>query len=315
MLLIAKSIIALILLSSQGAGPATQALGAEAYVLGPDDEIQVRVLDLDEIPDRPIRIDANGLIELPLVGRLVASGLTVGQLEAEITARLRPVLKAPVVTVQVAEFRSHGVSVLGAVNTPGVIQVRGPKTIIEILSQAGGLRPEAGDTIKLTRPKASGPIPLKNSASDTTGQFYVAEISIQSLLNASDPSENILVKSGDVLSIPKADLVYVIGAVHRPGGFVISDHGELSVLEALSMAEGLERTAAAKRAKILRSSVGLQRSEVPVDVGKILSGGAADLTLRANDILFIPNNNAKSASFRAVEAVIQLGTGVAIYRR
>jgi polysaccharide biosynthesis/export protein len=108
----------------------------------------------------------------------------------------------------------------------------------------------------------------------------------------------------------------VIGAVKRPGGFVLSEREHISVLQALSMAEGLDRVAAAANARILRASDGATtRAEIPVDVNKVLTGKIGDVQLQANDILFIPNSAAKSAAMRGMEAVIQLGTGVAIYRR
>ena len=108
-----------------------------SYVLGPDDQVVIHVLDSDEIGDSPFRIDMRGYINVPLAGRLQAAGLTVDQLEAALAARLKEYLQTPVVTVSVSEFRSQLVSVLGAVNTPGVHQIRGRKTLFEVISEAG----------------------------------------------------------------------------------------------------------------------------------------------------------------------------------
>jgi polysaccharide biosynthesis/export protein len=120
----------------------------------------------------------------------------------------------------------------------------------------------------------------------------------------------------DVITVPKADLIYVIGDVKKPGGFPLSERPTLSLLEALALAEGLERTAGPKNAKILRASTAsAPRSEMPIDIKKILSGQSSDVQLLPNDILFIPNSAAKSASARAIEAMIQVGTGVMIYSR
>lgn len=108
-----------------------------SYVLGPDDQVVIHVLDSDEIGASPFRIDMRGSINVPLAGRLQAAGLTVDQLEAALAARLQEYLQTPVVTVSVSEFRSQPVSVLGAVNTPGVHQIRGRKTLFEVISEAG----------------------------------------------------------------------------------------------------------------------------------------------------------------------------------
>ena len=118
------------------------------------------------------------------------------------------VLKDPQVTVLVAEFRSHPVSVLGAVRTPGVLQLTGTRTISEVLSLAGGASPEAGNTVVITRKKETGPLPLANAALDASGRFYIGHLNFgQSLLEARNPEENIAIESGDVISVPKGQLV------------------------------------------------------------------------------------------------------------
>jgi polysaccharide export outer membrane protein len=257
-----------------------------------------------------------GSINVPLAGRLQAAGLTVEQLEVALTARLTEYFKTPVVTVSVFEFRSQPVSVIGAVNTPGVHQIRGRKTLFEVISEAGGLKNEAGNGIKITRRKEFGSIPLPGATTDASGEFSVAEVSVKSVMEARNPQENIQIQPNDVISVPKAELVYVIGAVKRAGGFVLSEREQISVLQALSMAEGLDRVASPANAKILRASNGAAaRAEIPVDVNRILAGKISDMQMLANDILFIPNSAAKSAAMRGLEAAIQLGTGVAIYRR
>lgn len=284
------------------------------YTLGPDDQVAIHVLDAEEISENPFRIDMRGNINVPLAGRVHASGLSVEQLEAALTARLKDYLQEPVVTVSVSEFRSHPVSVLGAVNNPGVHQIRGRKTLFEVISEAGGLKNEAGNAIKITRRKEFGPIPLAGATPDPSGEFSVAEISVKSVMEARNPKENIQVEPNDVISVPRAELVYVIGAVKRAGGFVLSEREQISVLQALSMAEGLDRVAAASNARILRAAGGVNRTEIPVDVRQILTGKTRDVPMQANDILFIPTSAAKSAGLRGLEAIIQLGTGVAIYR-
>lgn len=287
-----------------------------AYVLGPEDSVRVGVLDCDEIGRDPIPIDLRGNLNLPLAGRVHAAGLTAEALEVEIARRLRDLLRNPVVTVIVAEYRSQPVSVLGAVTTPGVLQIRGRKTLFQIISEAGGLRPDAGNTIKITRPAQDGPIPLPGATLDASSSYYVAEVGIRAVMNASNPALNIAVQPNDVITVPKADLVYVVGAVNKAGGFVLSERQDMSVLQAISMSEGLMRTACASKAKILRQTAGTQsRDEILVNVQKILQGKDPDVALFTNDILFIPASGVKTATYRGLEALIQTTSGMAVYGR
>jgi hypothetical protein len=121
------------------------------YVLGPDDQILIRALEGLDLGDKPVLIGTNGNITLPLVGRIQAAGLTVEQLETELASRLKAYVKEPQVSVTVTDFRSQPVSVFGAVTTPGVVQLRGRKTLYEVLSMAGGPRETAGSTISIVR--------------------------------------------------------------------------------------------------------------------------------------------------------------------
>jgi polysaccharide export outer membrane protein len=290
-----------------------------AYVLGPEDGITVHVVDLPELDAKAVgtvRIDHEGNINLPLVGHLHASGLTTQQLETQIASRLSGIMNSPEVAVAVAEFRSHPVSVLGAVRTPGVYQVTGRKTLFEVLSLAGGLNPDASNKIKITRLASAGQLPLKNANKEAGGEFYVGELNVRKVMDAKSPEDNIDVLPNDVITVPKADLVYVVGAVRRPGGFPLAEKEQVSVLQAVSLAEGLDRVAGAKNARILRQATpGAERTEVRVNVQEILDGRANDVALQANDILFIPTSVSKSASLRALEAAIQAGTGIAVWGR
>jgi len=313
---------ALLVLSSLGlaqAPPASAESEAElrsTYVLGPDDQINVHALDVDEIGEKPIRIDMSGQIRLPLAGRIKAAGLTVEQLENEISQHLKQYVREPEVTVSIAEFRSQPVSVIGAVRNPGVHQLEGRKTLIEIVSLAGGLAEDAGYGLKITRRLEWGAIPLKTAQNDATGKYSVAEVPLGEILNASRPEENIVIKPFDVISVPRAEMVYVTGQVQKAGGYVLRERETLSVLQALSLAGGLSGMSSPKSARILRpTAAGASREEIAIDLKQIMLGKAKDVPLRAEDILFVPENAPKKAIARAAEAAVQVGTGLAIYRR
>ena len=287
-----------------------------SYVLGSNDELAISVLGLEDLSDKRVRINAEGDIHLLLVGRVRAAGMTVDRLQAELTKRLGNYMQAPQVIVSVWKVGSQPVSVIGAVNRPGVHQAVGTKTLVEMLSLAGGVRSDAGHRVTITRRLERGRIPLAGAHDDPSGQFSVAEVELGSLMKARDPMQNIEVRSHDVITAPRAELIYVVGQVRRPGGFVLHDRETLSVLEALSLAQGLARTAAPRKAKILRAGPNAsQRSETLVNLKEVLAGKGPDVSLKPYDILFVPNSTRKSVGLRTLDAAVRIGTGIAIYRR
>ncbi len=295
-------------------GPATPERKPD-YVLGPEDTIVIRAFQAEEISDKPLQVGGDGFVSVPMIGRVRAGGLSVQQLEAELTKKLATYYEHPQVTVLIADYRSQPVSVIGAVTLPGMIQLRGPKNLLQVISLAGGLRADAGNTVTITRERKPGVDPLPIGTTDPTGRFGVAQVNLRDVMDAKAPQDNIKIESGDVLTVGRAQMVYVIGEVARPGGYVLNDRASLSLLQALSLAGGLKPNASAKKTRILREEEGKpERVEVANDVRKILSGDAPDLSLRADDILFVPNNVAKSAGIRAAESAIQIGTGLAIWR-
>jgi polysaccharide export outer membrane protein len=185
-----------------------------------------------------------------------------------------------------------------------------------MLSLAGGLADDAGHSVKITRRLEWGRIPLPSAADDPTGAFSVAEVSLKQILEARNPAENILIRPQDVISVPRANLVYVIGEVPKAGGYVLRERETLSALQALSLAGGLDRTAAPQNARILRLPPGGgNRAEIAVNLKQIMAGQTGDVALQAEDILLIPSSAPKKALSRAAEAAVQITTGLIIFRR
>jgi polysaccharide biosynthesis/export protein len=287
-----------------------------AYILGPGDQLMFSGIAADEIVNKPFRINPEGEVSLPMAGRLLASGLTLPQFEEALNKRLSIYIREPQVVATIAEFRSQPVSVVGAVKSPGMHQLEGRKSLTEIIALAGGFREDAGNVIKLTRELEWGVIPLAGVTTDPSNKFSLAEVKISEILEAKNPADNISIMPHDVISVPKGELVYVIGAVNKVGGFVLAEKENMSVLQALSLAEGLERTADSKHAKVLRvRSSQEQRIEIAVNVKKILDGTSLDVPLQPGDILFIPDSTAKRIAMRTMEAAVQTATGVVIWRR
>jgi len=286
------------------------------YVLGPDDQIVIRAIDAPEISDKPILIGTNGDITLPLIGRVKAGSLTVEQLETELNTRLRKYIRDPQVAVTVTESRSHPVSVFGAVTKPGVVQLQGRKTLYEVLSMAGGPRETAGSSLTVTRRRENGDIPLPNAAIDPTGQFSVAELNIQEILEGKNPAANIEIKPHDVVSVSEgtSSMIYVVGDVKRAGAFPLGGRQHLSVLSAVSLAGGLERTAKSDKARIIRNVPGDQkRQEVAVNIKQILAGKTEDIGMGPQDVLVVPSSSSKAFVFNFVPATLSSAVGAAIY--
>jgi polysaccharide export outer membrane protein len=291
---------------AQSPAPPSPPSSAPNYVLGPGDQLSLVVENLsDSFTDQTFRISLGGDINLPLVGRLHAAGLTIDEFEGQIEQRLTRYVKDPEVIVTVTEFNSQPISVLGAVNNAGVKQVAGHKTLFEVLSLAGGLRPDAGSSIKITRNLSQGAIPLPNATTDPTGQFSVASVSVGAILNATDPAQNIVILPGDIISVSKADVIYAVGSVTRPGGFPLNQNESLSALQVLSLAGGLTVTAALDRAQILRSAPGSPKpTEIAVNLKQIMAGKAPDIPLQPNDVLFVPNSATKNVTYKALDALM-----------
>ncbi len=286
------------------------------YVLGPGDQVVVHVADMDDLPQTPLRIDPGGSIDLPMVGRVQASGLTMDQLRAELTSRLTKYIHTPDVTINLSATESRPVSVVGEVTNPGVHQLLGTTRLLDVLSFSGGLKTDAGPDVLVTRKGAWGHIDRADATVDSATGDSTASIPLDNLMKLKTPEDNIVVHPGDVVSVPRGELIYVLGDVRKAGGFILSEHRTMPLLQALTMAEGLAPDSSASHARILRPSPGGDGppKEINVDVTKIEKGQTSDVPLYANDVLYIPHSGIKATSRRAMEAAIGITSGLAIYR-
>jgi polysaccharide export outer membrane protein len=287
------------------------------YVLGPEDVIKIDVLNVPELSKSTFRIANDGTISLPLIGRVQAAGLTAEQLRKELADKWgENYLQDPQVTVFIEQFKAMPVSVIGAVEKPGLYPLIGRRTLIEMLSMAGGFGKRntspAGRTVLVTRKSGFKDLqPVEGMHVHGPDQI---EIDLNRLLYTKNEALNIEMKPRDIVSVSRAEAVYVAGAVKRPGGFVLEDRPNMTVLQAIAMAEGFTGTAAKKSARILRTNQDGSKTEVPINLGKIIKGKAPDTTLAANDILFVPESKQKIAGARATDAAIATFTGWLIWR-
>jgi polysaccharide export outer membrane protein len=269
--------------------------GGPDYRLGPDDQLSVSVLQAPEL-NITTRVSEQGAISLPLLGAVQAAGLTALELEHAIEEQLgRKYIKNPDVTVQVTDVRSHSVSVVGAVHRPGLLQVRSSTTLLDVLSLAGGLAPEAGDSVMVLRKEGGVPSPA-------------IEVKLKPLMESRDPSLNVTIYPGDVVNVRDADIVYVVGAVNKPGAYAMRGNDRLTVLRALALGEGLTPTAAKGDALVVRTGPRGDRIEIPVDLAALLKGKNRDVVLEAHDVLFVPTSGSKVAARATLDALVRVLT-------
>jgi polysaccharide export outer membrane protein len=304
---------ALLCAMQQAGGPAT---APSTYLLGLNDQVIVDVLELPEFHGRPFRVEWDGSVDLPLIGNVPAAGHTLAQFKDEVSTRLRAQVRDPHVVISLSETKSQPVSVMGEVNAPGTQQMDGQKTLFDVLAGAGGLKSDAGDEITVTRQRVQGQLGLPNATVDPASGSTVAEVKVHDLVDLKDPAVNIVMRPHDAISVPKARVLYVIGNVRKPGGFTLSDKRSLSALEALSLAEGLGPNAAPKSARILRRTAEGQmaRQQIPIDLKSILAGKTEDISLRPDDILFVPDNGSRRVAAKAAETALATISGVVIWR-
>ncbi|MGB6844659.1 MAG: polysaccharide biosynthesis/export family protein, partial [Candidatus Acidiferrales bacterium] len=296
--------------------------------IGTGDVLHIDVFDVPEL-SRDVRVSATGDISFPLVpGSIPAAGLSTFQLETNIERLLvdNGLVTHPHVSVMVREQNSQPVSVIGAVNHPMVYQVIRPTTLLEILADAGGIADEAGSVILITRsvsPAAAAPSsPPAPSDATPAAEQSAAETStitirIQDLLDSGDPAYNIQIFGGDVVSVPRAGIVYVAGAgVSQPGGYVMQGHGEqVTVLKAVALAHGLTGFAKPDSAVIFRTNtVTGQRDMIPVRIKDVEKHKAEDVAMKSNDILYIPDSLGLKVLAKGAEAAVTVSSGLVIYR-
>ena len=289
----------------------------QEYLISPDDLLEVYVVDVAEL-SRTYRVSPTGQVTLPLVSRpLSAAGLTLAQFADLITNELkaRGLVTDPRVTVSVKESRTHSVAITGAVKKPQIYFVFGRTTLLDVLSQAEGLADDAGSFANISRGEIGKRVLKTKGAPDGN---EVTTVDLEKLLSTGDPHLNVDIYPGDRVTVPPAGIVYVVGAVNKPGGFPLTaNRKRLTVLQAIALAEDTKSTAVANKTMIVRRDPQHAggREEIPVKLKDVLAGKATDVPLQVEDILFVPDSTGKKAAFRGVEAAIQAATGVVIYRR
>ncbi len=265
--------------------------------LGIGDLIEVSVFGVPDLSTKT-RISGSGDVYLPLIDYVHVAELTVDEAQELIQKRLEDggFVRGPHVSILVDESASQAITMVGEVMHPGAYPAIGERRLFDLISAAGGLSEKAGRIITIEH---QGDPDKK------------VEVQLSSNNLAEDTKDNVDVYPGDLIIVSRAGIVYVVGAVLRPSGFLVSEDTALSVLKALALAGGGTRTSALNKSRIIRQTPnGLQ--EIPVRLKKILYAKAPDVALMKGDILFVPGSGAKAAAYRTAEAAVSLSTTLAV---
>lgn len=272
--------------------------------IGVNDLLSVTVSDCPELT-RAFRVSTDGTLPLPMLRkRIRAAGLYPTELEESITKALQAedVLVAPVVSVAVMEYRSRPVKVVGAVRHPLTFQAIGEMSLLDALGRADGLSPEAGPEILLSR---------LVSGSEGQPVTQVQHIPVKALLGGTDEMMNPKLVGGEEIRVPEAGRVYVAGNVKKPGMIALRDAEDLTVLKALAISEGLipyyEKLAYIYRPDPLTG----EKAELPIELARIVDRKAADVPLRPNDILYVPDNRGRRLTMGTLEKLAGFGSSTA----
>jgi polysaccharide export outer membrane protein len=249
------------------------------YKIGRQDLLEISVFGLDEL-DQTVRVSTDGTIHLPLLGRLSVAGMSKRQLELEIGRRLEAdFVHNPQVTVFVKEYQSKMISVTGAVKRPGSYQMLGNKTLLEMISLAGGLDKDVGQEIVIFRTLPDG-------------RTERLPINLKRLVYQADPSQNIRIQPEDIVYIPVLETVriFVSGAVKSPDLYEVPRSEPVTVLKAITLAGGTTDRAAEKKIQILRTDENGERVTLLVNLKKIKKGLAPDPILQPDDLVLVPES-------------------------
>ncbi len=259
----------------------TIAAGQEKFIseyrIGPKDLLEVSVFGLNEL-NRTVRVSETGMITLPPLGEVVVEGLTKSELEKRLSSLLEEkYLQNPQVSVFIREYQSKKVSIIGAVRTPGSYELLGRQTVLQMISQAGGITNEAGEEIVILRELPDG-----------TGTSL--RLPIEDLMLKGDIALNVPLEPNDVISIPidKTVKVYVFGQVRNPGALDVRRSRIPTLLQAIAQAGGFGERASKSRVVIKRKDDKGKEVKQEINVKDVIKGKIKDVQLQENDVVFVP---------------------------
>jgi polysaccharide export outer membrane protein len=277
---------------AQYLGRGTQNLTSHTgdYQVGGYDVLRIQVYNETELSSEAVRVSAEGDISFPLIGRMKVAGLTISEIENLISEKLAQgqYLLDAHVSVIVTEYNSKQFIVLGAVEQPGSYSLRARERFLDAISRAGGIK-----RTKIADPQQAGRkgmiIRTEDSAGSTQSKIVI-NIDLADLLNGRDPASNIFLEDKDIVYIPPVEYFYIMGEVKNPGSFPLAD-GEVSLVEAISIAGGFTPIASRNHTRIIRIEDGVDKIiEVKVDAITKAGKKIHDIPIRPDDVIVVPQS-------------------------
>jgi polysaccharide biosynthesis/export protein len=267
----------------------------ESLLIGPGDELSVKVFDTPEM-DQRVRVTDAGEIPLLFIGDVHVATFTPAEAARAIedTLKEKQLMNHPRVAVHVEVYSTQEVSVVGQVRNPGAYSIAAPLPVLKVLSKAGGLTDVADRHITIQR----------HGDSQRKLDYFLSNSSDTALENG------VMVYPGDTVIVPKAGIIYVLGDVGRPGGYTMSDNdSQMTVLEAVANAGGVNKTAIASKVKLVRKTTS-GTTEIPISLGAMQKGKRSDIAMQPNDVLFVPFSYMKNIVFNGSQIAAAAVTAV-----
>ena len=266
--------------------------------LAPGFLLSVNVLD-DSDFQGTFRIDEDGDITLPVLGNMHVAGETASQARGQLRKKLLDdqILSDPLVELNVLEYSAPQVTIVGEVASPGRYPLLAPHKLVDVLALAGGPAVTAGNEVQIS-PDGDGSEPTLVHYSKATDPGAVAKV---------------MVKPGDTVQVKRAGIVYVLGAVNRPGGYVMQEEGSLNLLQAMSLAYGTSPLAKTGTVYVIRRNADGTVVDIALSYKEITQGKRANFQLHATDILYVPTSAIK-ATFANFQQILIAASTAAIYR-
>jgi polysaccharide biosynthesis/export protein len=271
---------------------------SDYLLIGAGDLVNVTVFREPDLAAKS-RVDADGNITLPLIGRVHVAGLAPQQAQKVVAASYEEAhyLRSPQVSLLVDEYATQSISVIGEVQKAGAYPATAPRSVIDVIAFAGGLTPIADRHITIQH---------RGSVNDKEEVF---------LSNNSDKAlaAQVMVYPGDIVMVPKAGVVYVLGDVHQPGGYVMQDDSKMTALQAIAMAAGINTTSLGGQVRLVRRTPEGSSTEITISVKDMQRGKIPDMPLRANDVLWVPFSFTKNLMMSG-SSILSVASSAAVYR-
>ncbi|HUY82704.1 MAG TPA: polysaccharide biosynthesis/export family protein [Acidobacteriaceae bacterium] len=276
-----------------------QPVNAQRIAINPGDILSVQVFDTPELSMDSVRVSEGGQINLPVLGLVEVKGLNPIQAAVRIESELRSngLMQEPHVTVSVVEFASQVATILGQIKTPGVYPVYGGRRLLDVIALAGGLTASAGKIVTIIH---------------RDDPHHPVTVRLVQNARSLDNQKNPVILPDDTIDVGKAGIIYILGSVNKPGGFLIDNNEKLSLMQAISLAGGWDKTAALSKVRLIRK-IPQGHEQLKLDLKHVLEGRQADVSIKNGDILYVPTSLGKTLAYRGMEAVIASAQSAVVY--